>query len=67
MKLGHHQQAMLAFVNSNNPDKKRCYSLPTDSLSLRVARSLERRNLLKLVDCGMCTAAGKTVFMAYAL
>lgn len=43
------------------------HSVAPDYETVKIAKSLERRNLIKLVDCGMCTATGRTVYMARAI
>ena len=58
MKLGYHQQEMLDFVKRH----KRT-SLGSDWLSVKVAKSLEKRGLIRLIDCGMSTNAGRTVYL----
>lgn len=58
--LGYLQRQMLRSLT-------RCggrYYVPPDSMSVKVAKSLERRGLIQLTDCGMCTAAGRTVYVA---
>lgn len=57
--LGWRQQAMLDFIDRHGAD--RTYSIHPDEN--RVARALERRGLLRCVDCGMATANGRTVLM----
>jgi hypothetical protein len=37
-----------------------------DSEAVRIARSLEKRNLLYVVDCGMTDCRGRTVLMVRA-
>lgn len=61
--LGYLQRQMLRSLT-------RCggrYYVPPDCTSVKVAKSLERRGLIHLSDCGMCTAAGRTVYIAQAI
>ena len=62
VKLGYLQQQMLDFCRKH-PGR---HYLATDHETIRVARSLERRGLIRLTDCGMCSAAGRPVYMAQA-
>jgi hypothetical protein len=39
------------------------HTISPDWLSVKIARSLERRGLLHLTDCGMATATGQPVLM----
>jgi len=58
--LGYLQRQMLRSLT-------RCggrYYVPPDYTSVKVAKSLERRGLIHLTDCGMCTVAGRTVYVA---
>ena len=57
--LGWRQRAMLAFIGRHG--LSRCYSIHPDEN--RVARSLERRGILRCIDCGMATHGGRTVLM----
>jgi hypothetical protein len=59
MRLGHHQRQLLAFCQKY---PGRHYAGP-DSLSVRVARSLERRGLLHVTECGMAAASGRPVLL----
>jgi hypothetical protein len=59
MPLGHHQRQMLHFCQQH-PGR---HTLNPDAVSMRVARSLERRGLLHITDCGMATATGRPVLM----
>jgi hypothetical protein len=59
MHLGHHQRQLLAFCRKY-PGR---HTISPDWLSVKVARSLERRGLLHLTDCGMATATGRPVLM----
>jgi hypothetical protein len=43
------------------------YYIPPDRQSIKIAKSLERRGLIHLTDCGLCTAAGRTVYIAQAI
>jgi hypothetical protein len=43
------------------------HTISTDRDTVRVARSLQRRGLLHITDCGMCTASGQTVYMVEAV
>lgn len=58
-RLGYRQQHMLNYVAKHGP--ARTYSIDPDES--RVAYSLQRRGLLKVIDCGMATASGRTVLM----
>lgn len=60
MKLGYLQQQMLSFMRRHSGP---C-SLSADYLSVKVARSLERRRLIRMWDVGMCTASGRPVYFA---
>jgi len=42
------------------------HTISPDRDTVRVARSLQRRGLLHVTDCGMCTASGQTVLMVSA-
>lgn len=61
--LGHLQRQMLSSVTRSGG---RCYVPPTLA-SIKIAKSLERRGLIHLTDCGMCTVAGRTVYIAQAI
>ena len=50
---------MLAFIGRHGLSRR--YSIHPDEN--RVARSLERRGLLRCIDCGMSTYGGRTVLM----
>lgn len=39
------------------------HTISPDRDTVRVARSLQRRGLLHITDCGMATATGQTVYM----
>jgi hypothetical protein len=39
------------------------HTISPDWLSVKIARSLERRGLLHVTDCGMATATGRSVLM----
>lgn len=62
-QLGYLQRHMLEFCR-RHPG---LHTIDTDQETVRVARSLQRRGLLHITDCGMCTASGRTVFMVSAL
>lgn len=57
--LGYLQQHMLQFCR-RHPSR---HTIATDRETVRVARSLERRGLLHVTDCGMCDATGRPVLM----
>jgi hypothetical protein len=58
--LGWRQRYMLDFMIEHGADKT--YTLdPGENV---IALSLERRGLIKIIDCGMSTANGRTVLMA---
>jgi hypothetical protein len=62
-RLGYLQRQMLRSLT-------RCggrYYVPPDLPNIKIAKSLERRGLISLTDCGMCTAAGRTVYIAEAI
>jgi hypothetical protein len=58
--LGYLQQQMLDFLAKTN----RPHTVSPDHETVRIAKSLERRRLIHLTNCGMCTASGRTVYMA---
>jgi hypothetical protein len=58
--LGYLQQQVYDFLAKTG---KRHY-ISHDHQTVKIAKSLERRGLVKLTDCGMCTASGRTVYMA---
>lgn len=62
-RLGYLQRQMYDFLVKSG---KLRYVAP-DYETVRIAKSLERRGLIKLVDCGMCTATGRTVYVARSL
>lgn len=62
-RLGPLQQDMLDFCQAR---PGRHYSISPDYKTVRVARSLERRGLLHITDCGMCTSTGFPVLMISA-
>ena len=43
------------------------HTISPDSETVRVARSLQRRGLLPITDCGMSTASGRPVLMVSAV
>jgi hypothetical protein len=57
--IGYLQQHMLEFCK-RHPG---LHTIAPDSSTVRVARSLERRGMLRITDCGMSTATGKSVLM----
>jgi len=59
MRLGHHQRQMLRFCQAH-PGR---HTISPDSQTVKVARSLERKGLLHVTDCGMATATGRPVLM----
>ena len=59
-RLGYLQQQMYDFLIKTG----RTHYVSSDYETVRIAKSLERRGLIKLTDCGMCTASGRTVYMA---
>lgn len=58
--LGYLQKQMLGFMRPGQT-----YYLPPDALSVRIARSLESRGLIRLSNCGMSTAKGATVYLCH--
>lgn len=61
-QLGYLQRQMLEFCR-NYPGH---HTISPDRDTVRVARSLQRRGLLHITDCGMATATGRTVLMVSA-
>ena len=61
-KLGYLQAQMLSFAEAH-PGR---HSISPDYETVRVARSLERRGLIHITDCGMCSASGRPVLMISA-
>lgn len=61
LRLGYLQQQMYDFLAKTG----RTHYVPPDHETVKIAKSLERRGLIKLIDCGMCTASGRTVYMAH--
>ena len=57
--LGPLQRQMLEFCRKY-PGR---HTISPDRDTVRVARSLQRRGLLHVTDCGMATAAGQPVLM----
>jgi hypothetical protein len=57
--LGYLQRHMLQFCQ-NHPGP---HTIAPDRETVRVARSLQRRGLLHVTDCGMATATGRLVLM----
>lgn len=43
------------------------HTISPDRETVRVARSLQRRGLLHVTDCGMATATGRPVLMVSAI
>lgn len=62
-QLGHRQRQMLAFCQAH-PGR---HTISPDRDTVRVAQSLQRRGLLHITDCGMCTASGQAVLMVSAV
>jgi hypothetical protein len=60
--LGYLQRHMLEFCQ-RHPGH---HTISPDRETVRVARSLQRRGLLHLTDCGMSTATGQSVLMVSA-
>jgi hypothetical protein len=58
-RLGSLQQHMLGFCQKYPG----LHTISPDWETVRVARSLEKRGLLHITDCGMCTNSGRTVYM----
>ena len=61
-RLGYLQRHMLEFCR-RYPGS---HTIAPDRETVRVARSLQRRGLLHVTDCGMCTASGRPVLMVSA-
>jgi hypothetical protein len=61
--LGPLQQHMLAFCQKHPGP----HTISPDFETVRVARSLQRRGLLHITDCGMSTASGRSVLMVSAV
>lgn len=62
-RLGHRQRQMLAFCQAHPGH----HTISPDRATVRVAQSLQRRGLLHITDCGMCTASGHAVLMVSAV
>ena len=60
--LGNLQWHMLEFCQ-RYPGR---HYISPDYETTRVARSLQRRGLLRITDCGMCTSTGKPCLMVAA-
>ncbi len=58
-RLGYLQREMLEFCKKY-PGR---HTISPDAQTVRVARSLARRGLLHITDCGMATASGRSVLM----
>lgn len=58
--LGYLQQQMFDFCK-RHPGH---HYVPADAESVRIARSLEKRGLLHITDCGMVDARARPVLMA---
>lgn len=58
--LGYLQQQMFDFCK-RHPGH---HYVPADAESVRIARSLEKRGLLHITDCGMVDARGRSALMA---
>ena len=58
-RLGYLQRQMLAFCQAH-PGR---HTIAPDCETVRIARSLERRGLLHVTDCGMSTATGRPVLI----
>jgi hypothetical protein len=61
LRLGYLQQQMYDFLAKTG----RTHCVASDHKTVRIAKSIERRGLIKLIDCGMRTATGRTVYMAH--
>lgn len=61
-RLGYLQRHMLQFCL----DHPGHHTIAPDRETVRVARSLQRRGLLHVTDCGMATATGQSVLMVSA-
>jgi hypothetical protein len=61
-RLGYLQHHMLAFC-AKHPGQ---HSISPDSETVRVAKSLAKRGLLHITDCGMSTSTGKPCLMVQA-
>ena len=62
-RLGYLQRRMLEFCRKY-PGR---HTISPDRDTVRIARSLQRRGLLHITDCGMATAKGQTVLMVSAI
>ena len=60
--LGYLQKQMLHFC-LKHPGR---HTIATDQETIRIARSLEKRGLIYIADCGMCNSSGRTVYMVSA-
>lgn len=63
VRLGYLQRQMYDFLVKSG----KLHSVAHDYKTVKIAKSLEWRGLIKLVYCGMCTATGRTVYMARAI
>lgn len=61
--LGYLQRHMLEFCR-RHPGH---HTISPDRETVRVAQSLQRRGLIHVTDCGMCSASGQTVLMVSAI
>lgn len=61
--LGYLQRQMLQFCQQH-PGR---HTIDSDRQTVRVAESLQRRGLLHITDCGMCTSTGRPVLMVQAV
>jgi len=61
--LGYLQRQMLQFCQQH-PGR---HYIDTDRETVRVAKSLQRRGLLHITDCGMCSAKGRPALMVSAV
>ena len=59
MKIGYLQQHMLDFCIKYPGN----HTIATDYETVRVAKSLAKRNLIHITDCGMSDTNGKPVYM----
>jgi hypothetical protein len=61
-RLGYLQRHMLEFC-VRYPGR---HTIAPDAETVRIAQSLQRRGLVRMTNCGMCTNAGRTVWMVQA-
>lgn len=61
--LGYLQRQMFQFCQQH-PGR---HTIDSDHETVRVAKSLQRRGLLHITDCGMCASTGRPVLIVQAV